>query len=169
MVAYCTDADLLLGEIPLPRYMSAAQKVQDAADEIDSRIGHVYQTPIDVSNGSTVSRPARLLFKRINASLASGRILLAIASPEENRNLHAYAWSLVRDSLAALDQIVSGEIPIPGATPSEDAVADDSPALPLISNVDAESNVEAFYDRVGNPNFSYGSVLPRPSADRLLW
>jgi hypothetical protein len=43
---------------------------------------------------------------------------------------------------------------IDGATPAENAVT--APAtVPLINNLDGESNVEAFYDRIANPAFRY--------------
>lgn len=165
MVAYCAVSDLLLGKIPTPAALDPAKYVQDAADEIDSKIGHLYETPIDltellvpppvplVDGGLKVSRPTRLLLKRINAHLASGRLLLAVAAPEEQRQLHAYAWSLVKEATAALDLIAAGDISLDGVDPIN--TTEGPVAKPLISNLDAESNVESFYDRIANPAYVY--------------
>ena len=165
MVAYCDPNDLVLGNIPLPGYIDAQQKVQDAADEIDSRIGHIYQTPVSMVESGSVSRPARLFLKRINAHLASGRIILAVASPTENSSLHAYGRSLVREAIEAIGNIVSGDLELTGAALVEGAEINPV-GVPLISNVDPESNVEAFYDRIANPT---GRLLARPNADSPLW
>lgn len=154
-MAYCEVGDLLLGGIPLPSYIDPAKQIADAADEIDSKIGYVYVTPIDVSVGSNLARPARLLLKRINSSLATGRLILAVASPEENRNLHAYGWSLVKEATAALDLIASGEAVLEGAIPDPNA-SEAAVTAPLISNLDAESSVEAFYNRIANPSYLFG-------------
>lgn len=154
MAGYSDPTDLLLGNIPLPAYIDTAKLVQDVADEIDSHIGYVYSTPLDVTDTSSIARPARLLIKRISRNLASGRLILQVASPEENARLNAYGWSLVKESLDALNMIASGDITLEGATPAPGA---STPAVtaPQISNLDAESNVEAFYNRIGNPNYTY--------------
>ena len=167
-MAYCSEADLLLGGIPLPGYIDPVKQVADAADEIDSKIGYIYKTPIDVTDTSPVKRPARLLLKRINASLATGRLILAVASPEENKNLHAYGWNLVREATTALDAIASGQFPIEGADPSPDAPVEGLNSAPLISNLDAESNVEAFYDRISAPGYLYPSLPTYRSPDGFV-
>lgn len=152
-MAYSATSDLLVGSIPTPSYLDTAKYVEDASDEIDSKIGHIYVTPVNVSDPGPLSRPARLLLKRINNFLASGRLILAVASPEENQNLHAYGWSLVTEATAALNSIISGDIQLDGA---QLGTVDTLPvSTPLIDNLDAESNVEAFYDRICNPNYAY--------------
>lgn len=168
MAGYCVSGDLLLGEIPLPGYMSADKMITDAADEIDSYLGYVYTTPFNVTATGPLARPARLLLKRINAHLATGRIILAVASPEENRNLHAYGWQLVSESIAALQAIAKGEIVLEGATPNADAPAGEPATAPLINNLDSESNVEAFYNRLSNPNYQYPIVDSWANPDRLV-
>lgn len=154
-MAYSEVNDLLTGNVPTPAYLSPQKYVDDAADEIDSKIGFIYQTPVDVS-GSQVVRPAVLLLKRINNFLASGRLLMAVDAGGEDTQLHAYGLSLVKDATAALDQIASGAIALDGA-PKIDTTEDARVTSPLIFNEDAESNVSAFYDRLANPNFTYTS------------
>ena len=170
MVAYSASSDLLTGSIPTPAYLDLDKVVQDAADEIDSKLGHIYTTPFDVSNTGPLSRPARLLLKRINNFLATGRLILQVASPEEDSRLHAYGWSLIQEANAALAAIAAGEISLTGAQvlPPVDGEVGPPVSVPLISNLDPESNVEAFYDRVSNPNYSYGSYLIGSTPDGFV-
>jgi hypothetical protein len=155
MATYSEVGDLLNGNIPLPDYVDKQKFVQDAADEIDSKIGFIYVTPIDISDSSDVPRPARLLLKRINNFLATGRLLMAVDAGGEDDRLHAYGWSLVQEATVALSQIASGEIYLKGADPvnvGEDAIITSI----IVNNLDVESNVEAFYDRVMNPAYFFG-------------
>lgn len=165
-MAYSVVGDLLTGKIPTPDYLDLQKIVDDAADEIDSKIGVVYTTPIDISENGPVSRPARLLLKRINNFIATGRLILAVASPTENSQIHAYGWYLIREATTAINAIVRGDIELTGATLIE--VATEPDALPLIGNMDVESNVEAFYDRIGNPNYHYYPASPLSSPDRFV-
>ena len=160
-MAYCTADDLLVGNIPLPAYLDVNAVIEDAADEIDSKIGWRYVTPIDISEPGPLVRPARLMLKRINAALATGRLILAVASPEEKNNLHAYGWSLVREANGAINVIADGTVPLEGATLVDPAIDDEPVAVPLINNLDSESQVEAFYDRVANPDYFYPGIYPR--------
>lgn len=155
MTAYSAITDLLTGNIPTPASLDPQKFVDDAADEIDSKIGFLYQTPIDVSGTSLVPRPARLLLKRINNFLASGRLLMAAAAAQEDSQLHAYAWSLVQEATAAVNQIADGTIPLEGATKLDTGDSGAVTAV-IINNLDSESNVEAYYNRIANPAYSYG-------------
>lgn len=151
-MAYSEPEDLLTGAIPTPAYLSPAGYVNDAADEIDSKLGFIYVTPIDLDETDDATRPARLLLKRINNFLATGRLLMAVASPEEDNQVHAYASRLIAEANSALNDIAKGDI---------DLGADKLPAqvepvvTPLVVYGDAESNVEAFYDRVANPDYHF--------------
>lgn len=162
---YSATTDLLTGNIPVSGPVDPAKFVADAADEIDSKIGHIYQTPIDVTDTSPVSRPARLLLKRISNFLASGRLIMAAAAASQKLEVNAYAERLVREATVALDQIASGDVPLIGATRATDSSGDVSTTGPQISNLDPESNVEAFYNRVANPRYSYFTLgLPGPDS-----
>jgi hypothetical protein len=154
MAGYSATTDLLTGDLPLPSYVSPQKFVDDAADEINSKIGFLYQVPVDL-NAEAVKTPVKLLLKRINNFLASGRLIMMLTQSQEDTRLHAYGYSLVADATAALAQIASGELvlelPKPAGSETEIAVT-----APLIYNQDAESAVEAFYDRVANPNYCFG-------------
>lgn len=146
-MAYCQTTDLLTGNIPTPAYMSPQKFVDDAADEIDSKIGFVYETPVDISDVSPVVRPARLLLKRINVFLATGRLLMAAASAGEDVSLHAYAKKMVDDATTALDAIFAGDLVIEGATLLNPA-SEDATKAPMWSNPDIESAVDSFYGQL---------------------
>jgi hypothetical protein len=159
VTAYSAVEDLLTGDIRLPAYLDVAGAVQDATDEIDSKIGGVYHTPIDMDeNTSPVSRPARLMLKRIANFLATGRLLLEVAAAAEQTELHAYAASLVAEATQAISQIADGSIPLQGAelVPANQRTG----TLPMINNLDRVSNVEAFYDRFTAPVGRYLPTYP---------
>lgn len=157
VTGYCAVTDLLTGNIPTPSYLSPERFVNDAADEIDSRIGFVYVTRVDVSSNSPVVKPAKLLLKRLNVFLATGRMLMAVDAGGEDDQLHAYALSLVQEANECIEYIVSGQIRLDGAP----LVEGEAPTErgPMISNLDKESNVEAFYDRIANPNYRFPGAL----------
>lgn len=159
MPAYCVENDLLLGNIPTPDAMSKTQFVQDAADEIDSRIGMRYETPIDLTDPE-LKRPVKLLLKRLNVFLATGRFILAVTSNNEDDRLHAYGLSLINDAIETLEAIATGKFLLEGATPT---AGESTPAsTPLIFNEDPESSVEAFYNRIANPRYVYPFQIAEP-------
>lgn len=154
-MAYSADTDLLTGSIPTPDYLSPAKFVSDAADEIDSKLGFIYETPIVLEEADPATRPARLLLKRINNFLATGRLLMAVASPEEDDRVHAYASRLINEANLSLGMIAKGEIDLAEVGAVKLPAADGPEMRPLVKYGDAESNVEAFYDRVANPDYHF--------------
>lgn len=160
-MTYSEVTDLLTGDIPLPVYLDVNKVLADAADEIDSHLGFIYVTPVDMTDNGPTVRPARLLLKRISVHLSSGRIIMAADAGGQNMQLQAYGRYLIGEAQAALAAIENGTIDLEGAIRLPSAATD--PTGPLIHNVDAESNVEAFYDRLANPAYSF----PNGSAYRF--
>ena len=158
-MAYSEESDLLTGSIPTPQYLSPVKFVSDAADEVDSKLGFLYKTPI-VLTDTPENRPALLLLKRINNFIATGRLIMAVASPDEDSRVHAYASRLVNEAYKSLDMIANGSIELGDAEkltqPAEPVV------LPLVAYGDPESNVEAFYDRIANPEYTFLSPQSVP-------
>jgi phage gp36-like protein len=149
LATYSSTDDLLTGQVPVPQAIDPAKYVSDATDEVDSVIGFRYLTPLDLSNTSPIARPARLLIKRIANFIATGRLLMAAAIAGEDRQLQAYAASLLEQGLYCLKEIAEGDITLPGAPTSPDSPVTQTGVL--LFNEDAESNVSAFYDRITNP------------------
>lgn len=156
MSTYSEVEDLLLGELAKPDNEVCLKYVQDAADEIDSKLGFIYVTPIVVDPSEF--RATVLLLKRINNWLASGRLILANAASREEQYLNAYGKSLIVDATTALDALTNGTMPLPGATSTN---PDSSQATgPIVNNLDAQSNVESFYNFVTDP--APGRFYPEP-------
>lgn len=141
---YAEPGDLLTGDIPLaPRYGDGSKFVQLAADEIDAQIGHIYVTPIELED-IPQNRPARLLLKKINTLIASGRIILDMALGGEDHDLQSYGRSLFNEGVTLLKQITNGSISLTGA---ELLPGSEQSEGPSIHNEDPESLVASFYDR----------------------
>ena len=147
MATYCIQADLLIGNIPTPAYISVESSIQAAADEINSVIGTRYIVPIELANVPT-SVPARLLLKRANAHLASGRIIMSADAGGQNNSLHRYGLYLISTATKIIEAIASGATPLQGA-PLLPGV-DEGVHRMVLENLDPVSRVEAFYD--GNFN-----------------
>jgi phage gp36-like protein len=163
-VAYCAVSDLLIGDIPTSAELDPQKYVNDAADEIDSKIGFVYETPIP----TTVPRPVVLLLKRLNAHLASGRLILAATITGEDVRLNAYGQSLVDEVQAALQMIVDGKLPLAQADLNDEVPRAEQTSRVLHANQDAESAVDAFYGRVANPDYYFVSPFGFPvRGDRI--
>lgn len=146
-MAYSAKTDLLLGNIPEPA--NAQRYVDDAGDEIDSKIGFRYATPISLSENIPAQRPGALLLKRINQWLSTGRLLLALDAAGEDDQLHQYGEYLVREATAALDSIADGSITLPGAVPVDPDVPKSTG--PVAAYGDDYSLVDGYYSVFGNP------------------
>jgi hypothetical protein len=158
-MAYCEVNDLLVGEMgdnPVSPLLQPSKFIDDAADEMDSQIGFRYQTPINVEDSVLgVPRPVRLLLKRINSHLASGRFIMAAVSAAQDNEVHSYGIYLVTESLAAIAAIAAGDTPLPGALAAE-LPPDEAPNLVEQRHVlqyvhDATSGVDHFYDQASRP------------------
>lgn len=156
MATYSEVGDLLLGDIPNPR--DAEKWVQDASDEIDSKLGTRYVTPIVVDESIAANRVTPLLLKRIANHFASGRLVCAKAASASQQEVHQYGMSLIRAANDALNQLVAGEMTLPGAGFLD--TADVGQSGPIISNLDAASNVESFYGMVTAPRTYPGQPYP---------
>lgn len=152
-MSYCESDDLLTGNVPIPGYIDSEKVVADAADEIDTYVGMRYVTPV-VLDDSSENRPYKLLLKRINSHLATGRLLMEVAAAQESTELHAYAKRLVDESLTALIAIRDGEILL-GDAPVLPGVEGQASG-PLQYNKEEASMVDAFYDDiVWSPSYLY--------------
>lgn len=142
MVAYCKPTDLLIGDVTLSGAMSRESFVNDAADEMDARIGFVYVLPL-----AGLAPHAVVLLKMINARLASGRLLMSMSSVSENHDVHRYGEWLIKEAYADLTNICNQTINLVGAV----LIADPTPNVATIYNRDEESAVEVFEDAFMRP------------------
>ncbi len=146
LTTYAALTDLEWGDMSAPA--NAQFWLTAGAEEIDSKIGNLYSTPVILGN-SPAQRPSMLLLKRINAWLAMGRSILATSVGGENDQLHQLGLFYVKEATSALDAIVSGAIVLVGADST--VVKTDNQTGPMISNLDDESLVESFASVFGDP------------------
>lgn len=148
---YCGLTDLMKGDLELARYMGdGSGYINLAAEDIDSHLGHIYVTPIEVLVADPRYRPTTLMLKRVNRLLASGRMILDLAAAGEDSDLHAYGRSLLREAMDLLNKIALGDIVLAGAERLDDGEV--VPTGPRVVNEDSESLVEAFYSRFNGNN-----------------
>jgi hypothetical protein len=160
--AYCAEEDLRTGDIAEPSYTSRVQYIKNAAEEIDTALGHLYVTPLNIDPDAKY-RPARLYVKKINWLLASGRMLTDVAAAGEMDNLHAYGKRLLDEAQVMLNQLVSGEVFLAGAEliePDPDAAKDWTG--PAIFNEDPVSLVQQFYEGRSPYNLGVPGMYPMP-------
>jgi hypothetical protein len=149
-VPYCTVDDLLLGDFQVGKRFDKQQFVDGAADEIDSKLGWLYETPLVAANGGgfgALPRHQRLLVTGINLKLASGRLILATAIGGEDNSLHAYGNDLVKQATAELLLIANGDVSLDADRPGTGSPAPDDRG-PKLNNEDEESLLLGFTNTV---------------------
>lgn len=155
---YCAEADLLISgtRMPVGMQVSAQTAISAAAEEIDAAIGMLYVTPVTVNENDPDLRFDTLTLKRINAVLASGRLITSQAAGGEQSNVHAYGEYLLKFGWGLLKQIQSREIELTSAVPIE---RPDENALRrgplLVTDNQKVSLVDSFYQ-----NFQPGGFTP---------
>jgi len=156
-VTYSSKDDLLIGDLPCKDDLKD-KHVDDASNEIDSKLGFLYVVPF---TSSTVSVPAWILIQRIANNLASGRLLLEINQSRELGSMGyqngpvkvvSYGQSLIDEAEATLTMILKGDIDL---NPPGDDDGDDGGLGALhgarVANLDPYSQVEAFYGWAAKP------------------
>jgi hypothetical protein len=138
-MAYCSENDLLVGDMEFSAATSKESFVRDAANEMDARLGFVYVLPI-----TGIPAHAQTLLKMINARLASGRLLMSIAAPAEDDGVHRYGEWLIKEAYNDLHAICNGSIQLAGAT----STADPTPRSGASYNHDEESAFDMFENQV---------------------
>jgi len=155
---YCGTGDLYISGVRMPQgmHMTPETAISMAAEEIDTKIGMLYQTPVSVEENDPTKRFDTLTLKRINALLASGRLITSMATGGEQDRVHAYGEYLLRMALAHLDQIQSGVIKLTSAIPIEQADQNPLNKGPLlVTDNQKGSLVDSFYQ-----NFQPGGFTP---------
>jgi hypothetical protein len=168
-MAYSTVADLLLGDIVLNPALNKQKAVDDAAEEMDSKLGWLYALPLapvgtdPVTATSWEALPDHqvLLLKHINNKLASGRLVMALAMPGEQSSLHAYGWNLVKEATAELLLLANGSVLLE-AIPLTDTIITSATLAPATINYDSESLLAGFENTVlrGTPWYSRPGTVP---------
>lgn len=156
--AYCATLDMRTGDLPAPSYMTKDQYVLNAAEEIETALGHLYVTPFEIDEQAPVNRPTILFLKKLNWLLASGRFILDVAAAGEDATLNAYGKAMLDEAKAMLKPVASGDVVLAGAEKLNTGEQSGFTG-PVIYNEDSESLVKAFYTN-RRPYSGLGEPLP---------
>lgn len=173
-MAYSVVGDLLLGDgswIIDPAF-DKQKFIDSAADEMDGKLGVIYQIPLAAISPATVLPEYQVkLLKTINNNLASGRIFLTIDASGDGARQHAYGLQLVNQAMMDLMAIANGDVVL-DAVRRDQTGTNESSRYAGISNRDTESAVEMFeeqvmrgkdaYWRPGDPATSQGGMVIYP-------
>lgn len=160
-MAYSEVGDLLLGGMTVSLSLDKQKFVDDASDEIDSKLGFFYTLPLVGPGDTALPEHEQKLLKLINNKLASGRIILTLAVPQEQAALHAYGLRLVTEAMNDLMLIANGQVDLTAVRVNIGETVRDNAAS--VYNHDAESGVDMYENAVMRPGGAYwnpGEVVP---------
>jgi len=165
--AYCAVGDLLLGDVTVGGTINRQLYVDQAADEMDAKLGWLYETPIaEAVEGyegpaldPSMPRHEKLLLKNINAKIATARLIMAVSINEEGNAVHAYALRMLKEGNDELLMIANGDLVLTAPrveTPSGTVLT----RTPGVVNIDEESLLDPFYNTVNHSWPSYVNIGP---------
>lgn len=170
---YSEPDALLLGDLILGGGVDKQKFIDQAAEDIDAKLGWIYELPIKLALPEGELRPAdpdnwtrlplheQLLLKGINNKLASGRLILTIDVAGEDSKLQAYGYFLVQEANAELMALANGEIYLSAIRydPGDQVIRD---VIPSVKNQDEESLLLGFENTVmrGCPWWSRPGKVP---------
>lgn len=156
---YSDAADLLVGDMIYPPGFDKDKYVTLAAEEMDSKLGYLYQIPLAPVN-PPLPEYQTLLLKTINNKLASGRLIMDISVGAELAAVHAYGSRMVNEALRDLVLIANGDVLL-DAVRRVDGTVEAGSRVPGVRNQDSESLVLGFENTVlrGEPWYSRPGVV----------
>ena len=126
------DVERKYSHLTIPTKVTIADFQNDAYNYINSRLRKLYKIPIDSTDDTDKG-----ILKLIEASLAAGNVLMAVAAVHEADGVHKYGKSLVDSAEEKLEMLENQEIVLTGATRDSDS-ADDIANAPLMSGSSAD-------------------------------
>jgi hypothetical protein len=133
------DVEKKYSHLTIPTKVAIADFQDDAYNYINGRLRKLYTVPI-VSSDNT----DKGILKLIEASLAAGNILMAVAAVHEADGVHKYGQSLVDLAEEKLTMLEDQEMVLTGAPRDADS-SDDVANAPLMSGSSADDY--ATFDR----------------------
>ncbi|MGE0342558.1 MAG: hypothetical protein AB7O86_05780 [Porticoccaceae bacterium] len=147
---YSEEGDLLIGDLIVVGDIKL-RMIQAAADDIDSELGGLYETPI-----TSTLRHETLLLKRISNLIASGRLIMALATKETSER-HSYGAGLLKEGKGLLCQLADLSVTLFGATEVARVTRTNAPN---VSGQDETSAVDFFYGVVSGTDTDYSPWTP---------
>jgi len=147
---YCTPSDLDLSRVIMDDPEETQRFVLQATEEMDSKLGWLYIVPLPMS---TMKYHERLLIKTICRKIATGRMILTYAVPDEGGSNHSYGLRLIQEGLDELHMIANGDITLSVARGDQEGSPLDPDAggvgatharLPEMFHQDSESLLNGF-------------------------
>jgi hypothetical protein len=126
------DVERKYSHLTIPTKVTIADFQDDAYNYINSRLRKLYKIPIDSTDDTDKG-----ILKLIEASLAAGNVLMAVAAVHEADGVHKYGKSLVDSAEDKLEMLENQEIVLTGATRDSDS-SDDIANAPLMSGSSAD-------------------------------
>jgi len=164
---YCTEADIrthLGANVKLPATMSFDTMREAASNELDSKLGVRYVTPIVASVSDPVQQPTAYWLSTVTAMIAAARFMLSTAAPGSQETANNYGVYLLATAEGLIKEVISGQRDLIGII----EVGDTGQKYkgPAIINEDAYSQVDVYYDNF----FPYG-FLPcrKPREEGTPW
>lgn len=170
------NADLLITNGMTVASGDMEKFIKVAQDEIDSKIGFTYLTPLDIGSTNTLM-PAnqKTLIKSIAVRLATGRLIMGTALGGQAETVNAYGLFLIKEAESDLMAIANGQIDLvaqrvdasgsPIGVIPDPSRADPYARTPTAWNSDSTSPVTLF-----EKNFMTGTdpeILPWTPADNI--
>lgn len=149
-MGYSQVSDLLLGDLIISTTIDRQRYVDDAASEIDSKIGHRYTTPLTLAD---LADHSRKLILKINNHIATARLIMSTAVAAQDSSVNAYAEYLLSQAFSELAGIAMGSPSLDGATVADATFSNRGPSA---TGGDAFSAIDHFYD------FAMGGACPTP-------
>ena len=160
--AITTDLDQILSQLPVASGVSRQAFLDSAEAEIHTAMIGLYKVPVEVLStvATTISGVTYNILKSIEQDLAAGRLILSLATTNENEQIHDYGKFLVDGATSKLKDIKTRVLILPGATVDEDRTDDNPrPNKVLFSAPDGKSTAtdeKSFfnrpYEQVANPS-----------------
>ena len=126
------DVERKYSHLTIPTKVTIADFQEDAYNYINSRLRKLYKIPIDSTDDTDKG-----ILKLIEAGLAAGNVLMAVAAVHEADGVHKYGKSLVDSAEEKLEMLENQEIVLTGATRDSDS-SDDIANAPLMSGSSAD-------------------------------
>jgi|SRR6187431_2194660 len=163
---YCTEEAIRthLGQnVKFPPNMTFDSLRESSANELDSKLGARYVTPIVASASDPVQQPTAYWLQNVSSMIAAGRFMLSTSAPGSQDTANNYGMYLLNMANAAISEVLTGQRDLVGIAEQGDTGQEFKG--PAVINGDAYSQVDLYYDNFMPCGFAPG----RKPAEEGTW